>query len=58
MGSWGLSSVIDLIKDLGGFVISRKKFWMIPLLMILVVLGTLLIWGQSSVFAPFIYTLF
>jgi len=50
--------MLDLIKDLWGFMKVRKKFWMAPILMILLLLGSLLVLTQGSAVAPFIYTLF
>lgn len=50
--------MIDLLKDLWGFMRVRKKFWLAPLIIILLLLGTLIVLGQGSVIAPFIYTLF
>ena len=49
---------LDLIKDLWEFMKVRKKFWMAPILMILLLLGSLLVFTQGSAVAPFIYTLF
>lgn len=49
---------MDFIKELWAFLRSRKKLWMLPLVLVLVVLGGLLLVAQGSVFAPFIYTLF
>ncbi len=40
------------------FLKTNKKFWLIPIVLILVLLGTLLIFVQGSAVAPFIYTLF
>jgi len=48
----------DLLKDLWGFMRERKKFWLAPILLILLLLGTLLVFSEGSVIAPFIYTLF
>lgn len=48
----------DLLKDLWGFMRERKKFWLAPILLILLLLGTLLVFSEGSVMAPFIYTLF
>jgi hypothetical protein len=36
----------------------RKKFWLLPILMVLLVLGALLVFAQGSALAPFIYTIF
>ena len=48
----------DLIKDLFAFMRERKKFWLAPILVIMVLLGVLIVFVQGSVMAPFIYTLF
>lgn len=48
----------DLLKDVSLFVRARKKFWLIPIILILVLLGGLLVLTQGSVFTPFIYALF
>lgn len=50
--------MIDLLKDLWGFLRARKKFWLAPIVIILLLLGALLVLTQGSVVAPFIYTLF
>ena len=50
--------ILDLLKDLWGFMRERKKYWLLPLIITLVLLGALIILSQSSVIAPFIYTLF
>lgn len=48
----------DLFKDLWGFMKERKKFWLAPIIIVLVLLGVLLVLVQGSAVAPFIYTLF
>jgi hypothetical protein len=48
----------DLLKDLGGFLKVRKKFWLAPIILVLVLLGGLIVLSQGSAVAPFIYTLF
>jgi len=50
--------MFELIKDLWGFMRARKKFWLAPIILILLLLGMLLVFTQGSTFAPFIYTLF
>jgi hypothetical protein len=50
--------MLDLLKDLWAFMRERRKFWLAPVLFLLVLLGALLVVGQGSVVAPFIYTLF
>jgi len=50
--------MIDLLKDLWSFMKERKKFWLVPIIVLMVALGALLVLAQGSAIAPFIYTLF
>ena len=50
--------MLDFMKDLWGFMRVRKKFWMAPIIIVLVLLGTLIVLAEGSAIAPFIYTLF
>ena len=50
--------MIDLLKDLWEFMRERKKYWLVPIMVVLVLLGALIVFSQGSVVAPFIYTLF
>jgi hypothetical protein len=49
---------MELLKDLWLFMKERKKFWLAPIIIILLLLGLLIVFAGSSVIAPFIYTLF
>lgn len=49
---------MEFIKEFIVFLKQRKKFWLIPIIIIMVLFGLLLIAAQNSVVAPFIYTLF
>ena len=49
---------MEILKELWDFLRVRKKLWLAPIIIILVILGGLLILAQGSVVAPFIYTLF
>ena len=49
-----MNFIIEIIK----FVFVRKKFWLLPIIIILIIFGGLLILSQGTVFAPFIYTVF
>jgi hypothetical protein len=40
------------------FTVSRKKYWLAPVLLIMILIGTLIVFSQGSVIAPFIYTIF
>ena len=50
--------MIELIKELWAFMRVRKKFWLVPIILVLLLLGGLLMLAQGSAVAPFIYTLF
>ena len=50
--------IIEFIKELFSFLHKRKKLWLAPIIIVMLVLGGLLIIAQGSVVAPFIYTLF
>lgn len=50
--------MIELLKDLWGFMGERKKFWLAPIILVLLLLGSLIVLGQGSAVAPFLYTLF
>ena len=50
--------MIELLSDLWDFMRVRKKFWLLPILVVLLSLGALLVFTQGSAIAPFIYTLF
>ena len=50
--------MLDLLKDLWAFMKVRKKFWLAPIIIILLLLGALIVLTQGSAVAPFIYTLF
>lgn len=50
--------MLDLLKDLWGYMKENKKFWLAPVIVIMVLLGGLIVFAQGSAVAPFIYTLF
>jgi hypothetical protein len=49
---------MDFLQDLWGFMRERKKFWLAPIIIVMVLLGALIVLSQGSAVAPFIYTLF
>jgi hypothetical protein len=49
---------MSFLYDLWAFLRTRKKLWLLPLILVMVVMGGLLLLAQGSVLAPFIYTLF
>ena len=48
----------EFVVELWAFMRERKKFWLLPIITILMLLGALLVLTQGSAVAPFIYTLF
>jgi len=50
--------MIDFMKDLWDFMKERKKFWLAPIILVMLLLGVLIVVAQGSAVAPFIYTLF
>jgi len=51
-------SQISIVRELWDFLRIRKKWWLLPIVIVMLLVGTLLIFAQTSVLAPFIYTLF
>lgn len=49
---------MEILKELWIFLRVRKKLWLAPIIIIMLILGGLLILAQGSVVAPFVYTLF
>ena len=50
--------MLSFIKEMWAFLRQRKKFWLLPVLLVMALLGVLIVMVQGSVVAPFIYTLF
>ena len=48
----------EFVAELWAYMKERKKFWLLPILVVLLLLGTLIVLTQGSAVAPFIYTLF
>lgn len=49
---------LTLLKEFWGFLKARKKFWLAPIIIVLILLGTLIVVTGNSALAPFIYALF
>jgi hypothetical protein len=49
---------MDFLKELWTFLRMRKKLWLLPIIIVMLILGGLLIVAKGSVMAPFIYTIF
>jgi hypothetical protein len=48
----------SLVVELWGFLRVRKKWWLLPILAVMLLVGALLVLAQGSALAPFIYTIF
>jgi hypothetical protein len=48
----------EFVMELWAFMKERKKFWLLPIIVVLLPLGTLIVLTQGSAVAPFVYTLF
>jgi hypothetical protein len=51
-------SKLSTIRDLWLFIKERKKWWLLPIVLVLVLLAILIVFAESSALAPFIYALF
>lgn len=49
---------MSLLLELWAFLRERKKFWLLPIVVIMLLFGALMVFAESSALAPFIYTLF
>jgi len=49
---------MTFLKDLWGFLRTRKKFWLLPIITTLLLIGALIVFSGGSAIAPFVYTLF
>ena len=50
--------MLSILKEFIGFLVTKKKYYLIPILLILVALGAVIITSQGSSVAPFIYAIF
>ena len=53
-----MNDFLELLKDIWDFLKVRKKYWLAPLIITIVLMGTLIVFTQGSVVAPFIYSIF
>jgi len=53
-----MEAILDLVQDIWDFLKVRKKYWLAPLIVTIVLMGALIIFTQGSVVAPFIYSIF
>ena len=50
--------MLEFLKEFWDFLKARKKYWLLPILIVLVLLGSLIVLSQGTAVAPFIYTIF
>ena len=50
--------MLSLVRELFAYMSARKKWWLFPVIFVLLVVGGLLVLAQGSAIAPFIYTVF
>jgi hypothetical protein len=50
--------ILTLIREMWAFVRTRRKWWLLPVIAVLLLVGALLIFAHTSALAPFIYTIF
>ncbi len=53
-----MEAFIELIKDVWDFLKIRKKYWLAPLIITLILIGAIVVFTQGTVVAPFIYSIF
>jgi hypothetical protein len=49
---------MDFIQEFARFMLSRKKYWLVPVLLVSLLIGGIVVFSQGSVLAPLIYTIF
>jgi len=52
------NSFMEFLRDLWYFMKERKKYWLVPIIIVMLLFGLLIVFGGGSALAPFIYTLF
>ena len=50
--------MVEFLKEFWDFVKHNKKYWLLPMIIVFLLLGALIIFSQGSAVAPFVYTLF
>tara|TARA_B100000945_G_scaffold186833_1_gene149877 strand:- start:1316 stop:1468 length:153 start_codon:yes stop_codon:yes gene_type:complete len=50
--------MLEFVKEFWEFMIARKKYWLLPIVIVLAIFGILIVLSQGSAVAPFIYTIF
>tara|TARA_Y200000002_G_scaffold83221_1_gene65972 strand:+ start:1174 stop:1326 length:153 start_codon:yes stop_codon:yes gene_type:complete len=50
--------MVEFLKEFWEFLVERKKYWLLPIILVLALFGILIVLSQGSAVAPFIYTIF
>jgi len=50
--------MLSIVRELWVFLLARKKYWLLPIILVLALLGGLIVLSKGSAIAPFIYTIF
>ena len=50
--------MLSIVRELWVFLLARKKYWLLPIILVLALLGGLVVLSKGSAIAPFIYTIF
>lgn len=53
-----MSATISLVREFVYFMRERKKWWLLPIMVVMALMGALLVFAQGSALAPFVYTIF
>jgi len=53
-----MKEFLELLKDIWDYFKVRKKYWLVPLIITILIMGSLIVFTQGSVVAPFIYSIF
>ena len=53
-----MEAFVELVRDVWDFLKIRKKYWLAPLIITIILMGALIVFTQGSVVAPFIYSIF
>lgn len=55
---YGIPTSMEFLKDVFGFLATRKRYWLLPAIITIILLSTLVVLGSGSAISPFIYTIF
>ena len=53
-----MREILSFVRDFWAFLRARKKFWLVPILMVIAIFGGLIVLSEGTAVAPFIYTIF